>query len=133
MQALSPVHSVTLLSSTIVDNNLDEVFDQTWAPTQNLSRQIYLTTDCTTRTDLSHHCWIIVYRTCRIYFQFTEQHYHILTFSPLQDIQQISGACGIAGEINTCMKSYSIRFFSRVTPCFWQFERAHYTQFYAST
>ena len=56
MQALSLVHSVTLLSSTIVDNNLDAVFDQTWAPTHNLSRQIYLTTDCTTRTDLSPHC-----------------------------------------------------------------------------
>ena len=36
-QAVPPVHSVTLLESKIVDNNLDEEFDKTWAPTTYLS------------------------------------------------------------------------------------------------
>ena len=53
-QTVPPVHSVTLLESAIVDNNLDEVFDQTWAPTHNSRLLICLITDCATRNDLSH-------------------------------------------------------------------------------
>ena len=79
MQALSPVHSVTLLSSTIVDNNLDEVFDQTWALTHNLSRQIYLTTDCATRTDLSH-CISYVQNILSVYRE-TLSYSNCLTFA----------------------------------------------------
>ena len=87
-QAAPPVHSVTtmyILESTTVtvDNSLDEMFDQTWVPTDNVSRQKQDYLIC---ADLSHHSWIIVYRTCRIYFsvkigfQSTE---HIILFKLL--------------------------------------------------
>ena len=57
-QAVPPVNSVTLLESMTVDNNLDGVFDQTWAPLTISATEagllICLTTDCATQTDFDN-------------------------------------------------------------------------------